>query len=70
MKLWVEPESISVVNSWSPTRIRICIVSSVRMPVIAEREINGASGSYGGWSVGAATVAAGVAAASSGSSTI
>jgi hypothetical protein len=45
MKLCVEPESISAVNSWPPTRTLIYIVSSVRMPVMVEREINGAFGS-------------------------
>jgi hypothetical protein len=40
-KLWVNPVSIGAVNSLSPTCTRICIVSSVRTPAMACREING-----------------------------
>lgn len=65
MKLCVDPESSSAVNSWAPIWTRSCIVSSVRMPVIADREIKGASGSNRGW---AAAVAAGATSSSSGGS--
>jgi hypothetical protein len=43
MKLCVDPESRSAVRGTVPTVRRSCIVSPVRMPVMALREMNGSS---------------------------
>ena len=64
MKLCVDPESRRAVKSWAPIVTRSCMVSRARMPVTADSEIIGFSGSNAGCSVG------GSSSGSSGSSTI
>ena len=60
MKLCVEPESNSIVNSYAVQVMQCYIVSWARIPVIADKEIMGISGSNG--------VGEGAAATSSGAS--